>query len=66
MAKTLNAIDSPPPVAQRFRYLYPDPNRFAIVAKARGYDMKVIADDQFVNAKGKPMDTRSAGDDGGD
>ena len=28
------------------------------MAKARGYDMKVIAvDDQFVNAKGKPMDT---------
>ena len=28
------------------------------MAKARGYDMKVIAvDDQFANAKGKPMDT---------
>ncbi len=28
------------------------------MAKARGYGMKVIAvDDQFVNAKGKPMDT---------
>ncbi len=28
------------------------------IAEARGYDMKVIAvDDQFVNAKGKPMDT---------
>lgn len=37
----------------------PDPKLgSAIVAKARGYDMKVIAvDDQFVNAKGKPMDT---------
>ena len=44
---------------ERFRYLYPDPKLgSAIVAKARGYDMKVIAvDDQFVNAKGKPMDT---------
>ncbi len=44
---------------ERFRYLYSDPKLgSAIVAKARGYDMKVIAvDDQFVNAKGKPMDT---------
>lgn len=39
--------------------MYSDPKLgSAIVAKARGYDMKVIAvDDQFVNAKGKPMDT---------
>ncbi len=37
----------------------PDPKLgSAIVAKARGYDMKVITvDDQFVNAKGKPMES---------
>ena len=29
-----------------------------MIAKARGYDMKVITvDDQFVNAKGKPMES---------
>ncbi len=40
-------------------HLYPDPKLgSAIVAKARGYDMKVITvDDQFVNAKGKPMES---------
>lgn len=45
--------------AKGFVICTPDPKLgSAIVAKARGYDMKVIAvDDQFVNAKGKPMDT---------
>ena len=49
--KTLNA--------KGFVICTPDPKLgSAIVAKARGYDMKVIAvDDQFVNAKGKPMET---------
>ncbi|MBO2025742.1 hypothetical protein J4733_17820 [Klebsiella pneumoniae] len=35
----------------------PIPSWSAIVAKARGYDMKVTVDDQFVNAKGKPMES---------
>ncbi|EEU0980734.1 substrate-binding domain-containing protein [Escherichia coli] len=58
--KTLNAIDSlAASGAKGFVICTPDPKLgSAIVAKARGYDMEVIAvDDQFVNAKGKPMDT---------
>ena len=58
--KTLNAIDSlAASGAKGFVICTPDPKLgSAIVAKARGYDMKVIAvDDQFVNAKGNPMDT---------
>lgn len=45
--------------AKGFVICTPDPKLGpAIMAKARGYDMKVIAvDDQFANAKGKPMDT---------
>lgn len=56
----MNAIDSlAASGAKGFVICTPDPKLgSAIVAKARGYDMKVIAvDDQFVNAKGKPMDT---------
>ncbi|MDU7295838.1 MAG: substrate-binding domain-containing protein [Klebsiella pneumoniae] len=55
--KTLNAIDSlAASGAKGFVICTPDPKLgSAIVAKARGYDMKVITvDDQFVNAKGKP------------
>ena len=58
--KTLNAIDSlAASGAKGFVICTPDPKLgSAIAAKARGYGMKVIAvDDQFVNAKGKPMDT---------
>ncbi|RLM26910.1 sugar ABC transporter substrate-binding protein [Brenneria alni] len=58
--KTLNAIDSlAASGAKGFVICTPDPKLGpAIVAKARGYDLKVIAvDDQFVNAKGQPMDT---------
>ncbi|RTY60257.1 arabinose ABC transporter substrate-binding protein [Pantoea sp. YU22] len=58
--KTLNAIDSlAASGAKGFVICTPDPKLgSAIVAKARGYDLKVIAvDDQFVNAKGKPMDS---------
>ncbi|EOW6477619.1 substrate-binding domain-containing protein [Cronobacter sakazakii] len=58
--KTLNAIDSlAASGAKGFVICTPDPKLgSAIVAKARGYDMKVIAvDDQFVTAKGKPMET---------
>lgn len=58
--KTLNAIDSlAASGAKGFVICTPDPKLgAAIVAKARGYDMKVITvDDQFVNAKGKPMDS---------
>lgn len=58
--KTLNAIDSTAASgAKGFVICTPDPKLGpAIMAKARGYDMKVIAvDDQFANAKGKPMDT---------
>lgn len=57
--KTLNAIDSlAASGAKGFVICAPDPKLgSAIVAKARGYDMKVIAvDDQFVNAKGQPME----------
>jgi len=56
--KTLNAIDSlAASGAKGFVICTPDPKLgSAIVAKARSYDMKVIAvDDQFVDAKGKPM-----------
>ncbi|PWC20806.1 sugar ABC transporter substrate-binding protein [Brenneria roseae subsp. roseae] len=58
--KTLNAIDSlAASGAKGFVICTPDPKLGpAIVAKARSYDLKVIAvDDQFVNAKGEPMDT---------
>ncbi|HID7389166.1 TPA: arabinose ABC transporter substrate-binding protein [Klebsiella pneumoniae] len=58
--KTLNAIDSlAASGAKGFVICTPDPKLgSAIVAKARGYDMKVITvDDQFVNAKGKPMES---------
>ncbi len=59
--KTLNAIDSlAVQRSQRLRHLHPgsEARGGTIVAKARGYDMKVITvDDQFVNAKGKPMDS---------
>ena len=59
MEKTLNAIDSGGQRREGLCHLYPDPKLgSAIVAKARGYDMKVITvDDQFVNAKGKPMES---------
>ncbi|MDX5626861.1 MULTISPECIES: arabinose ABC transporter substrate-binding protein [unclassified Brenneria] len=56
--KTLNAIDSlAASGAKGFVICTPDPKLGpAIVAKARSYDLKVIAvDDQFVNAKGEPM-----------
>ncbi|AUH00773.1 arabinose ABC transporter substrate-binding protein [Prodigiosinella confusarubida] len=56
--KTLNAIDSlAANGAKGFVICTPDPRLGpAIVAKARGYGLKVIAvDDQFVNAEGKPM-----------
>ncbi|MCW2473840.1 MULTISPECIES: arabinose ABC transporter substrate-binding protein [unclassified Symbiopectobacterium] len=58
--KTLNAIDSlAASGAKGFVICTPDPKLGpAIIAKARSYDLKVIAvDDQFVNAKGEPMDT---------
>lgn len=58
--KTLNAIDSlAASGAKGFVICTPDPKLgAAIMAKARSYDMKVIAvDDQFVNAKGQPMTT---------
>ena len=58
--KTLNAIDSlAASGAKGFVICTPDPKLgSAIVAKARGYDMKVITvDDQFVNAKGKAMES---------
>lgn len=57
--KTLNAIDSlAANGAKGFVICTPDPRLGpAIMAKARSYDLKVIAvDDQFVNAKGKPME----------
>lgn len=57
--KTLNAIDSlAASGAKGFVICTPDPKLGpAIIAKARSYDLKVIAvDDQFVNAKGKPME----------
>ncbi|CAO96816.1 arabinose ABC transporter substrate-binding protein [Erwinia tasmaniensis] len=58
--KTLNAIDSlAASGAKGFVICTPDPKLgAAIVAKARSYDLKVIAvDDRFVTAKGKPMDS---------
>lgn len=58
--KMLNAIDSlAASGAKGFVICTPDPKLGpAIIAKARSYDLKVIAvDDQFVNAKGEPMDT---------
>lgn len=58
--KTLSAIDSlAANGAKGFVICTPDPKLgSAIMARARGYDMKVIAvDDRFVSAKGKPMDT---------
>ncbi|TCV99773.1 arabinose ABC transporter substrate-binding protein [Biostraticola tofi] len=58
--KTLNAIDSlAASGAKGFVICTPDPKLgSAIMAKARSYDLKVIAvDDQFVTAKGQPMDT---------
>ncbi len=58
--KTLNAIDSlAASGAKGFVICTPDPKLgAAIIAKARSYDMKVIAvDDQFVNAKGQPVTT---------
>lgn len=57
--KTLNAIDSlAANGAKGFVICTPDQRLGpAIMAKARSYDMKVIqVDDQFVNAKGKPME----------
>ena len=58
--KTLNAIDSlAASGAKGFVICTPDPKLGpAIEAKARSYNLKVIAvDDQFVNAKGKPMES---------
>ncbi|AHF74129.1 L-arabinose-binding periplasmic protein precursor AraF [Candidatus Sodalis pierantonius str. SOPE] len=58
--KTLKAIDSlAASGAKGFVICTPDPKLgSAIVAKARSYDLKVIAvDDQFVTVKGKPMDS---------
>lgn len=57
--KTLNAIDSlAANGAKGFVICTPDPRLGpAIMAKARSYNLKVIqVDDQFVNAKGKPME----------
>lgn len=57
--KTLNAIDSlAANGAKGFVICTPDPKLGpAIMAKAKSLDLKVITvDDQFVNAKGKPMD----------
>ncbi|KEY60831.1 arabinose ABC transporter substrate-binding protein [Serratia sp. DD3] len=57
--KTLNAIDSlAASGAKGFVICTPDPKLgSAIMAKAKSLDLKVIAvDDQFVNAKGKPME----------
>ncbi|OOH88094.1 sugar ABC transporter substrate-binding protein [Pasteurellaceae bacterium 15-036681] len=56
--KTLNAIDNlAASGAKGFVICTPDPKLGpAIMAKARAYDLKVIAvDDQFLNAKGEPM-----------
>nr|WP_270804441.1 MULTISPECIES: arabinose ABC transporter substrate-binding protein [Aeromonas] len=57
--KTLNAIDSlAANGAKGFVICTPDPKLgAAIMAKANSMDLKVITvDDQFVNAKGQPMD----------
>lgn len=56
--KTLNAIDNlAASGAKGFVICTPDPRLGpAIMAKARSYDLKVIAvDDQFLNAAGEPM-----------
>lgn len=56
--KTLNAIDNlAANGAKGFVICTPDPKLGpAIMAKARSYDLKVIAvDDQFLNAAGEPM-----------
>lgn len=56
--KTLNAIDNlAANGAKGFVICTPDPKLGpAIMAKAKSYDLKVIAvDDQFLNAAGKPM-----------
>lgn len=56
--KTLNAIDTlAASGAKGFVICTPDPKLGpAIMAKAKGYGLKVITvDDQFINAKGKPM-----------
>lgn len=56
--KTLNAIDTiAASGAKGFVICTPDPKLgSAIMAKAKSYDLKVITvDDQFLNAKGKPM-----------
>ncbi|MDY4279827.1 MAG: arabinose ABC transporter substrate-binding protein [[Pasteurella] mairii] len=56
--KTLNAIDNlAASGAKGFVICAPDPRLGpAIIAKARAYDLKVIAvDDQFLNAAGEPM-----------
>lgn len=56
--KTLNAIDNlAASGAKGFVICTPDPRLGpAIMAKARSYDLKVIAvDDQFLNAAGQPM-----------
>ena len=56
--KTLNAIDNlAANGAKGFVICTPDPKLGpAIMAKARAYDLKVIAvDDQFLNAAGEPM-----------
>ncbi|SDI05635.1 L-arabinose transport system substrate-binding protein [Vibrio xiamenensis] len=56
--KTLNAIDTlAASGAKGFVICTPDPKLGpAIMAKAKSYDLKVITvDDQFLNAKGKPM-----------
>lgn len=57
--KTLNAIDTiAASGAKGFVICTPDPKLgSAIMAKAKGYDLKVITvDDQFLNAKGQPME----------
>lgn len=56
--KTLNAIDTlAAQGAKGFVICTPDPKLGpAIMAKAKSYDLKVVAvDDQFLNAKGEPM-----------
>jgi L-arabinose transport system substrate-binding protein len=56
--KTLNAIDTlAASGAKGFVICTPDPKLGpAIMAKAKSYDLKVVTvDDQFLNAKGKPM-----------
>lgn len=56
--KTLNAIDTVAASgAKGFVICTPDPRLGpAIMAKARMYDLKVVTvDDQFLNARGKPM-----------